>query len=63
MVRPIAQFVVSLGLDGTILSQGSVSDVIAKDHTLAAEVITEQEVLTKAEAEMNPPTTKISTLR
>lgn len=45
---------VSLGLDGTISNQGSVSEIIAKDHKLAAEVITEQEILSKAESELDP---------
>lgn len=38
MVSPIARFVVSLGMDGRIVSQGAFSDVLAKDNQLAAEI-------------------------
>jgi hypothetical protein len=37
MASPIADFVVSLGPDGQIFSQGSVSDIVAKDRMLGIE--------------------------
>jgi ABC-type methionine transport system ATPase subunit len=39
MTSSIADYVVSLGLDGRVVSCGSVSDVVAKDKTLAAELV------------------------
>ena len=45
MAGPLADFVVSLGADGCILSQGSVSDAIAKDDSLAKEMKHEQEAI------------------
>ncbi|KAJ6594276.1 hypothetical protein B0H19DRAFT_1094788 [Mycena capillaripes] len=53
MTSKIAQFVVSLGLDGRVRSQGSVSDAIAKDEQLAKEVSKEQETLEAAEKEID----------
>ena len=49
MASSVAQFVVSLGSDGRILSQGSVKSALVKDAALAAEVDKEEEVLEKAE--------------
>lgn len=37
-MSPIARFVVSLGTDGRIVSRGSFSEVLAKDHSLIVEV-------------------------
>ena len=45
MAGPLADFVVSLGTDGCILSQGTVSDAIAKDDSLAKEMKHEQEAI------------------
>ena len=42
LASPIAGFVVALGADGRILSQGSLSEALAKDTTLAEEVIHEK---------------------
>lgn len=39
MTSSIADYVVSLGLDGRVVSCGSVSDAVAKDKTLAAELV------------------------
>jgi hypothetical protein len=39
MVSPIADYVVSLGLDGRVACRSSVSDAVAKDKTLAAELV------------------------
>lgn len=49
MASPIAEFVVSLGNDGRILSQGSLSKVLAKDKKLSAEVAEETKEIEKAE--------------
>lgn len=53
MVSPIADFVVSLGTDGTVSSQGSVSDALAKDSKLLQEAAKDQEVLEKTEEEVD----------
>ncbi|KIJ62401.1 hypothetical protein HYDPIDRAFT_94464 [Hydnomerulius pinastri MD-312] len=47
IASPVAQFVVSLGSNGRIRSQGSISEAISKDEALAAEVAKEQEILKK----------------
>jgi len=54
IASPIADFVVSLGLDGRILSQGSVSDALAKDHLLAVEVSEDREVTETADHGTDP---------
>ncbi|EIN13416.1 P-loop containing nucleoside triphosphate hydrolase protein [Punctularia strigosozonata HHB-11173 SS5] len=54
MASPIADFVVSLGSDGRILSQGTVSDALAKDKALKAEVVEEAKALEKVEDEVDP---------
>ncbi|KAJ7491024.1 P-loop containing nucleoside triphosphate hydrolase protein [Mycena latifolia] len=41
LTQPIAGFVVSMGYDGRILSQGSVSDALAKNLDLALEIVDE----------------------
>ncbi|KAH7929355.1 P-loop containing nucleoside triphosphate hydrolase protein [Leucogyrophana mollusca] len=48
MTSVIAHFVVSLGSNGRIVSQGSISDAIAKDGKLAAEMAKEQEAIEEA---------------
>ncbi|KAJ7646949.1 hypothetical protein FB45DRAFT_891892 [Roridomyces roridus] len=50
-----AGFVVSLSNDGRILSQGSISDALARDENLAKEVQKDQEILEKAEEEIDSP--------
>ncbi|KAG1769620.1 hypothetical protein EDD22DRAFT_868510 [Suillus occidentalis] len=45
MASSIAHFVVSMGSNGRIVSHGSISEAIAKDDKLAAEMAKEQEVL------------------
>ncbi|KAG1908484.1 uncharacterized protein F5891DRAFT_993333 [Suillus fuscotomentosus] len=47
MASSIAHFVVSTGSNGRIVSHGSISEAIAKDGKLAAEMAKEQEVLAK----------------
>ncbi|KAG6906812.1 hypothetical protein DXG01_011996 [Tephrocybe rancida] len=53
MVAPISQFVVSLGSEGQILSQGSVSDALAKNPKLKAEVAEETKKEEKTEQEVD----------
>ena len=50
MASPLADFVVSLA-DGHIISQGSVSDALKKDHKLAEEFKHEEEALELEEDE------------
>ncbi|KAI5991472.1 hypothetical protein EDD15DRAFT_2275310 [Pisolithus albus] len=49
VVSPVAQYVVSLSSNGRIASQGTLSEAIATDDKLAAEVAKEQEGLEKDE--------------
>ena len=51
MAGPLAEFVVSLDTDGNIVSQGSVSDAIAKDATLQEEMKREEEAVELDEIE------------
>ena len=51
MASPLADFVVSLGTDGHIADQGSVSDVIAQNSKLAEEVEREEETIEQDEEE------------
>ncbi len=45
MASPLADFVVSIGVDGRIASQGSVSEALAKDSKLAEEFKHEEEAI------------------
>ncbi|KAJ7847131.1 hypothetical protein B0H14DRAFT_3138599, partial [Mycena olivaceomarginata] len=56
MTSKIAEFVVSLGLDSRVHSQGSVSDALEQDEQLAKEVTKDQEILELAEKELDPTT-------
>ncbi|KAI9056609.1 P-loop containing nucleoside triphosphate hydrolase protein [Trametes sanguinea] len=53
MVSPIADFVVDMGLDGRILSQGSLESALARDSKLLYEVKEEREELEKAEHQLD----------
>ncbi|KAJ7745467.1 P-loop containing nucleoside triphosphate hydrolase protein [Mycena maculata] len=53
MTSKIAEFVVSLGLDGRVWNQGSISDALAKDKVLAREVTKDQEIFELAEKEID----------
>ncbi|KAG5333486.1 hypothetical protein C0989_005688 [Termitomyces sp. Mn162] len=50
---PSQEFVVSLGSDGQILSQGSISDALVKNSKLRAEVAQEKKKEEKAEREID----------
>jgi hypothetical protein len=45
MASPISDFVVSLGTDGRILSQGSVTDALKKDSHLAEDIKKEEQAI------------------
>lgn len=47
MAKPIANYVVSMGLDGHIHSHGSISEALATDEVLAEELSKDQDVLDK----------------
>lgn len=52
LTKPVADFVVSMGSDGRILSQGSVSEALKLDKKFAKELKTEEEKLKKADDEV-----------
>ncbi|KAF7978930.1 hypothetical protein HWV62_44135 [Athelia sp. TMB] len=54
MVGPIAQFVLSLGTDGRIVSQGTISEALMHDEALAKEEASETEITAKADTEIDP---------
>jgi hypothetical protein len=45
MTSPIADYVVSLGLDGRVASRGAVSDAVTKDKTFAGKLVEEVQVI------------------
>ncbi|KAI9059152.1 multidrug resistance-associated ABC transporter [Trametes sanguinea] len=53
LVRPIADFVVALGSEGRIASQGSLDKTLREDQELSAELATEEEQLEKAGQEVD----------
>lgn len=53
LARPIADFVVSLGADGRIASQGSLDRALEKNVRLLKEVRQEEEEIVKAEHEVD----------
>ncbi|KAL0950645.1 hypothetical protein HGRIS_007433 [Hohenbuehelia grisea] len=55
LMRPIADFIVSLGLDGRIASQGSAKEVITKDATLAHLLEEDEKALERAEESLDDP--------
>ncbi|KAH9907116.1 ABC transporter type 1, transmembrane domain-containing protein [Fomitopsis serialis] len=56
MASPIADFVVALGTDGRVSSQGSIANALAHDKKLAAELAKEELELEKAEATVDEQT-------
>ena len=56
MVSPVADFVVDMGSDGRILSQGSLSNALAHDAKLLKELQQEQEEIAKAKQELDKET-------
>lgn len=55
MARPIASFVVAMGLDGRVTSQGSISEALSKDKSLAKELSKEEAALHKTDEEIDTP--------
>ncbi|KAI0317990.1 hypothetical protein OF83DRAFT_1118292 [Amylostereum chailletii] len=53
MATPIADYVVSLGVDGHIASRGTVSDALAVNKALQHEVQEEKEVIEKSDKEVD----------
>ncbi|KAI0066584.1 hypothetical protein BV25DRAFT_1868241 [Artomyces pyxidatus] len=53
LASPIADYVVSLGLNGTIATRGSVSDAIAEDGRLQAELAKEVEQIAEDDKELD----------
>ena len=53
MASPIAEYVVSLGLDGKVASRGSVSDALAHDNALSKEVAEEVVAIEIADTEID----------
>jgi len=49
MVHPIASFVVAVGLDGRIASQGTLEQALATDAKLREEIVSEKNVISKGE--------------
>ena len=54
MVSPVAQFVVSLGIDGRVASQGTVAEAMVKDKEMQMEAVESQEA-NKKEDEVEIP--------
>ncbi len=54
MVSPVADFVVDMGSDGRILSQGSLASALERDSKLFKEVKEERAEIEKAEQEIAP---------
>lgn len=51
MAAPLADFVVSLNIDGYVVSQGSIADALSKDSKLAEEIKHEVEAIELDEIE------------
>ncbi|KAI0306147.1 hypothetical protein B0F90DRAFT_1814940 [Multifurca ochricompacta] len=54
MVSSIADYVISLGLDGQVVSRGSVSDALTKDKTLATELAEGARAIKDDEKKIDP---------
>ncbi|KAI0819312.1 multidrug resistance-associated ABC transporter [Trametes gibbosa] len=55
LIRPIADFVVALGSDGHIASQGSLDKTLREDGELLSELASEEELLKNTSEELNKP--------
>ncbi|RPD55478.1 P-loop containing nucleoside triphosphate hydrolase protein [Lentinus tigrinus ALCF2SS1-6] len=53
MVTPVADFLIDMGSDGRILSQGSLSSALSNDSKLLKELEQEQQILEKVEQEVD----------
>jgi hypothetical protein len=52
MARPIASFIVAIGVDGRISSQGSVTDVLLSSGSLGASIKEDEQILGKVDSEI-----------
>ncbi|KAJ6574743.1 P-loop containing nucleoside triphosphate hydrolase protein [Mycena capillaripes] len=55
MAKPIANYVISMGVDGNIHSHGSITEALATDEVLAEELSKDQDVLDKKVDEIDAP--------
>lgn len=55
MVSKVAQYVVSIGLDGRVISQGTLAEALSRDSKLLAEVAKENEHQKKKAEVIDPP--------
>ncbi|EIW86373.1 hypothetical protein CONPUDRAFT_78742 [Coniophora puteana RWD-64-598 SS2] len=55
MASTVAQFVVSLGSNGRVLSTGTISDAVTADSGVAADMVNEQELIEKDEEVIDAP--------
>lgn len=53
MASPIAQFVVSLGIDGRVVSQGHISEALSQNRSLAVEATEDINAMNKANEEID----------
>ncbi|GJJ15111.1 hypothetical protein Clacol_009386 [Clathrus columnatus] len=58
LVAPVAEFVVSLDINGQIASQGSLSDALSKNERLLEEVMQEQQLIKEEETVDTPEAEK-----
>ncbi|PVG02126.1 hypothetical protein CPB86DRAFT_772767 [Serendipita vermifera] len=58
MVSPVAKFVVAIGLDGRISSQGTLEQALANDSKLRSELIKEIKTIEKGAEVVDPPIEK-----
>ncbi|KAJ7668054.1 multidrug resistance-associated ABC transporter [Mycena rosella] len=54
LTRPIAQFVVTLGSDGRVGSQGSISEVVKRDSKFTVQIREDQKILDKPPPAIDP---------
>jgi hypothetical protein len=55
MVSKVAQYVVSIGLDGRVISQGTLEEALSRDSRLLANVSKENELEEKKAEVLDPP--------
>ncbi|KAJ6611201.1 hypothetical protein B0H10DRAFT_2165893 [Mycena sp. CBHHK59/15] len=55
LVKPFAQFAVSIGMDGRISGRGSIADGLVQDHSLLAQAVQDHELLENVKGVDTPP--------
>jgi hypothetical protein len=58
MVSPVAKFVVAIGLDGRIASQGTLEQALASDSKLRSELVKEMKMIEKGAEVVDAPIEK-----